>query len=1122
MLNSITWINVKKIIQSFTDNGDIVGLKEYITSNNLANEEVVEQYFFHNFGVRPEVLFDCFDQNNNFKISEYDPDSFRINYLLILYAYRISPSSFERVSELEKSFFRFCNKERDEGRSGDVEEVISRTSLEIIDNLDKLFDGNDWTPDLYREIYRSSNSINVKALSDKIKKHFSSYELKTMELFHKIEMSNNEQKKDKAEIAREISLFLDTDEIPKYVLVRGAPFKRVIDFKIDASLYKKIIFGSYVKELLYGDHLEKITPEEKQKIEATLGETKAKFFFQNDVQLNHALWVLGYTCDDLDEAIYLKDDKIYVKPEVVNRLIGRQDKDNILSVIGKHFEKERANELKLDDKTIYPESLYIVSKIYVELSNISRSNEIIKYLLKNLEGDSNLLYLPPEKLENLKNVLLEIAKRVEQSNAVEFKLRSNDLMYYILSKDSSNYITTLDKVEGIFNNDNLPTLAKKYLIFMILNPDLEEMDLTDNNVISPTLKNIKPNRRHALLFGDVLRVTLGTNNVNIKHYLEKLYYGNALYSRVADNRLDVENLPSEEKETLEYFLSQLTSLYNNTQEGRNNPFELTGNIKEDLNRLIPLFKPTEDYSLLDRIVRMYGIHIGLGTFKEVFDYMDKNVNEANVRGRQLARENFTLEEGDLVKGIGSFRYLYDILQNGSLCREFLGAHSNHDMTMLDTDLSMILKKKWTVGETMKTTIADGYGPIWFVIKKGKYPMTRVKVGEASDAIERGAECFTTLQDGHVGIRGGFPTTDIDYIMISQSEVSKEKVGFTIALNGIYIPVVDNKTGKLLFTPEQYDEIRSKMDGLSYFGRDDFKVSNNLEVPVDYDNKEIIEDSKEKRKHIDSFIENIMKEKFGYKFIPRLSQDIKVGNVQLIDTGSTGRGTNIGKKSDFDFILRVDEKANRIALAKSICEGLGLDFEEAQDNEMVISNGNLRLKGVMVPGIPTPIDMDITFQSKADKVTYTTDMALKDRLESIKRQNPDKYEDVLDNIIYAKQFLKNAGAYKPSHSRDANEGGLGGVGIENWILQNGGSFLDACQSFARAATSEHGRMIPFEEFKKKYKIYDFGENFYDGKHDEFVSNNMTQEGYTRMYQAIMIYLKENKIENNVEQSIGFAR
>ena len=66
------------------------------------------------------------------------------------------------------------------------------------------------------------------------------------------------------------------------------------------------------------------------------------------------------------------------------------------------------------------------------------------------------------------------------------------------------------------------------------------------------------------------------------------------------------------------------------------------------------------------------------------------------------------------------------------------------------------------------------------------------------------------------------------------------------------------------------------------------------------------------------------------------------------------------------------------------------------------------------------------------------------------------------------------------------------------------------------------MIPFEEFKKKYKIYDFGENFYDGKHDEFVSNNMTQEGYTRMYQAIMIYLKENKIENNVEQNNGFAR
>ena len=69
--------------------------------------------------------------------------------------------------------------------------------------------------------------------------------------------------------------------------------------------------------------------------------------------------------------------------------------------------------------------------------------------------------------------------------------------------------------------------------------------------------------------------------------------------------------------------------------------------------------------------------------------------------------------------------------------------------------------------------------------------------------------------------------------------------------------------------------------------------------------------------------------------------------------------------------------------------------------------------------------------------------------------------VLANIIYAKKILKEAKAYKPFRS-DRTQGGLGGVGIENWILQYGGSFIDAARDFLRHAEGKE-----FIDFQKEY-------------------------------------------------------
>jgi len=166
-------------------------------------------------------------------------------------------------------------------------------------------------------------------------------------------------------------------------------------------------------------------------------------------------------------------------------------------------------------------------------------------------------------------------------------------------------------------------------------------------------------------------------------------------------------------------------------------------------------------------------------------------------------------------------------------------------------------------------------------------------------------------------------------------------------------------------------------------------------------------------------------------------------------------------------------------------------------------------------------LDITFMQKTNKINYSTDSAIKDRLNIIKGNDPEKYNLVIANILLAKQILKNAQVYKSKRSNE-QQGGLGGVGVENWILNNGGSLIDAAKSFLDASNGKN-----FTEFKETYYIWDFGENYMSASfertnylHDNFV-NNMSEEGYDKMKECLKKFLnntliaeKEIRLDNNV--------
>ncbi len=387
------------------------------------------------------------------------------------------------------------------------------------------------------------------------------------------------------------------------------------------------------------------------------------------------------------------------------------------------------------------------------------------------------------------------------------------------------------------------------------------------------------------------------------------------------------------------------------------------------------------------------------------------------------------------------------------------------------------------------------------------------------------EAFATGVTGldHYGIRTGFGMNLVDYCVTDSTRIDSTPVSevtkLEIALNGFYIPVVDRSSEELIFTPADYDKMREQMSGLSHYHTGDYQFApdSELDLPSTDVGKTTIPSTnaiidqlptsiaETDHKHevinqtIKQAITNIPELNLSYK--DYLDGDLTENIVEMIDTGSTGRQTNAPGSGDFDYMARLDRSIlNDPTKKQQITDALLTAFGRENDDSAIV-NGNLRLKQVSIDGLAEPVDIDITFAQKTNKVQYPTDAALADRLTNIKQQSEAKYQQVLANIIHAKQFLKAAGAYKPRRSPEAEGvGGLGGVGIENWVLQHGGSFKQAARDFLTIADS----CSSFEDFCAHYPVWDYGENhkgIRSKPHDNFVADNMNQEGYERMKEAL---------------------
>ena len=761
----------------------------------------------------------------------------------------------------------------------------------------------------------------------------------------------------------------------------------------------------------------------------------------------------------------------------------------------------------------------------------------------------------------------QILARLASSNSSEITAHRSAIAKQLLQINLDNndeVLKKLEQIEDVFIHNNLPFVGKAFIVFQILHPptSLEsDFNLHSPNTISPLLKSLPSYNTQAktisdiaknpetVIFSDLLKASFKSINRSMRRYLENLRIGQNLITSLSSGKISWDrfkqpgdNMEAKiEREALTIFAQHLKTLYNNTDSGRKTPFKLTDNLEQDLTSLVSAFSPNERHKLGDRIVRSFTFFAGIKDLDSAEALLDSTTENTTLRNKEAERNGLKLEQGDLIKGIGGLRYLPNILQNGSVAKEFLGDSADSDATPLDTDLSIILKNPDNILSGIEATDAENYGPIWLVLKgddnrseKSRFSITRrspleqnqqVEVPEISEKLE----AFYTgiLSASHYGIRTGFGSSEIDYFITDNGSTNgtpnSQAVGLEVALNGFYIPVVDKSSGEVIFSPNDYDALRRKMSGLSYYKTGDYQFASDADLrfgaieingakvdSIDSIISRLAQNEQEVRKKheaIDDIIDDALGEIGGLTRKNYIDGDLTEGIVELIDTGSTGRFDNTPGSGDFDYMMRVDKSImdNPAKLAQ-ISNVLLSKFDKTEHAAgEVLDNGNLRLKGVFIKGLDTHVDIDISFTQKTDKVQYSTDMALADRLESIRKQSPEKHQQVVANIIFAKQFLKAAESYKPNRG-ETPQGGLGGVGIENWVLQNGGSFLSAAKEFMSVAE----KCENFDEFKAKYAVWDFGENHMakgERQHDNFVTDNMSADGYERMKQALTVFLSQ---------------
>ena len=524
---------------------------------------------------------------------------------------------------------------------------------------------------------------------------------------------------------------------------------------------------------------------------------------------------------------------------------------------------------------------------------------------------------------------IKILDRLARSNSTELRRIKEQMALQILEKEPETYERTLNAIENIYLTSNIPDVGKLYLVFKELHPNLlgEDTKMQDASVGEiPSLENASSVERKNIIFSRLLMSAIESNSRNLKEYVETIEQANNVFKEIRTEGKKLEEFSKREQMLLSRYSEMLNTLYNQTYIGRraSEKRQNTGNIENDLEELAELLNENKEKSNLpDKIVAAFGFKFGIRSLAQAKEIMEKSRAKADERNTEFAkRKIINIEEGDFVKGIENTEYFPSMLQRGILAKDFLGGDATSDATPLDTDVEKVTKVCGTLNETLKSLkVANDFtssnidgkklGRIMLVFSKDNFIETRNQNDEVSmenvELLKQDKDKKEVCHNDNTayGISMGIGSENIKCII---ADKYVDKLGLEIALNGFYIPIVDSD-GKVIYTKEMYNDFREKMQGLSHYGEKHFELDETAKKPEMLGIIELVDRSMQNAKNKQEKILKTLEEavnKNGYTLSDERRTDLKPGIVEFIDTGSTGRGTNMPGDGDFDYMVRMDK------------------------------------------------------------------------------------------------------------------------------------------------------------------------------------------------------------------------
>ncbi len=749
-----------------------------------------------------------------------------------------------------------------------------------------------------------------------------------------------------------------------------------------------------------------------------------------------------------------------------------------------------------------------------------KDSDKMKYYLDDLEKalgiseDGNIKKTDEEKLLEIKNYLNEEIDFIEKavkiydilaaSESHEVKKLAENMFTEIL--DLENPEEYIRKIEKIFLENNLPYAGKLLRIFeQLYRPDKISEQIT--SIASPYLQGLKDrkNNEHVYntFFKDLLKTHILSGEKTLKNFLQELKQWRELLKNQKSYTEDEKSFLITLSET---FLTLVQNKDVKIQDKINSEKDFEKNFAKILETL-----SLDSYEEIFTFFEKNFLHpAGFGSIDETLDFMEKNIISKNQESKNRSEDNdFAVSKWDIFKGFDA--RLYSLIGNrGFVAREFIGTEWNSDRTPFDIDLILVWDE--SLAELTQSSTAADFGDTFMVIKSWNPKIFASHKGNTTSYKNHDFELFQTgvLGENHYGIRTAIPTTLVDfYVHKSKNIHDTNKFFFQIAKSGIYIPVV-NPQGELIFSYEDFTKIQKNIfSGIKEIYDWDFEINewNNNAKILEKIIKNIPEQSE--IENVENALEKLKNdirevlESFGMNE-RKNGEKQKIG-FEIQSTGSTGRNTFLSGDGsyDFDIDIKLDEK--NFAKINEIIEKFVQKFHSSDIKFFQNHNGTWQILQGEKDDNGKKLEVDLMFSRLSNDEVIDANVALEKRLNNIREVHwIEKYYRVLANIRAAKEFLKEKEVYK---KMEYGQGGLGGIGIEAWILNHGGSFEAAAKSFLETAKDENNEFKNFSDFKREYFIFGAGESLKDEGGTENFVNNMTSPWYNKMIEALKELFEE---------------